>query len=275
MEQLKLRISNVNRKIGNWREKLLISSEKFDRNFLRWCIIEGSRLLKEMGFAVCVATAPPVSMEIRLVRRSKLDNAPSALPRSIPIYISTLKKDINLEELRRLYAHCNLSCNRLSENGSSIVEKTVDMKKLRTAISRSDVVVSVFCKPHHTDLDDDESLSSSLFPLNSKKQNKDRDLFRNVLPLTPSNGKLVGFGRAYSDYGLTASIHDLMVLPSLQRMGIGKLIVNRITRLLISREIYDIAALCFEHERPFFKACGFGDDRMGSTTMMFTKSLEV
>jgi hypothetical protein len=57
-------------------------------------------------------------------------------------------------------------------------------------------------------------------------------------------------------------------------MGIGKLIVNRIVRLLTSRDIYDIAALCFEDERPFFKACGFGDDRMGSTTMMFTKSLE-
>uniref|UniRef100_A0A1J3D9M3 Uncharacterized protein n=1 Tax=Noccaea caerulescens TaxID=107243 RepID=A0A1J3D9M3_NOCCA len=177
-----------------------------------------------MGLAVCAANAPLVSMEMRLVKRSKLDNAASALPRSIPIYISTLKKDINLEELRRLYAHCNHSCNRLSENGNSIVEKTVDMKKLRRAISRSDVVVSVFCKPLHVDLDDDddddvvshseeESLSSSLFPLNFRKQNKDGDLFQNVLPLTPSNGKLVGFGRAYSDYGLTASIHDLMCLP--------------------------------------------------------------
>lgn len=177
-----------------------------------------------MGLAVCVANAPLVSVELRLVRRSKLDNAAPALPRSIPIYISTLKKDINLEELRRLYAHCNHSCNRLTENGSSIVEKTVDMKKLRRAVSRSDVVVSVFCKPHHVDLDDDddggdvvsyseeESLPSSLFPLNLRKQNKDRYLFPNVLPLTPSNGKLVGFGRAYSDYGLTASIHDLMVL---------------------------------------------------------------
>ncbi|KAH0941419.1 hypothetical protein HID58_001056 [Brassica napus] len=230
-----------------------------------------------MVFAVCVGNASLVSMELRWVRRSKCDDAASALPRSIPIFISTLKKDINLEELRQLYSRCDHSCDRLSKNGSGIV----DMKKLRTAISRSDVVVSVFCKPHHTALvedDEQESLSS--------KQNKDEsslgDMFQDVLPLTPSNGQLVGFGRAYSDYGLTASIHDLMVLPSLQRMGIGKLIVNRITRgkkncfnrLLTSRDIYDIAALCFEHERPFFKACGFADDRMGSTTMMFTKSLE-
>ncbi|CAH2078485.1 unnamed protein product [Thlaspi arvense] len=241
-----------------------------------------------MGFAVCVGNSPLVSMELRWVRRSKCDNAASALPRSIPIYISTLKKDIDLEELRHLYSHCNHSCNRLS----SIVEKTVDMKKLRTAISRSDVVVSVFCKQglveeSTRENDDDaevvlysgeESLSSSLFPSNFRKQNKDEsslgDLFQDVLPLSPSTGQLVGFGRAYSDHGLTASVHDLMVLPSLQQMGIGKLIVNRIIRLLTSRDIYDIAALCFEHERPFFRACGFADDRMGSTTMMFTNSLE-
>ncbi|CAN8325343.1 unnamed protein product [Cochlearia groenlandica] len=235
-----------------------------------------------MVFTVCVGNSPLVSMELRLVKRSKCDDPAPALPRSIPIYISTLKKDIDLEELKRLYSRCNHSCNRLSENGS--FEKDVDMRKLRKAISHSDVVVSVFCKPRHAVLDvvscsEEESLSSSsLYPSGLRAQDKDEsfmgDLFHDVLPLTPLSGKLVGFGRAYSDYGLTASIHDIMVIPSLQRMGIGKLIVNKITRLLISREIYDIAALCFDNERPFLEACGFGDDRMGSTTMMFTKSFE-
>ncbi|XP_020872710.1 uncharacterized N-acetyltransferase ycf52 isoform X3 [Arabidopsis lyrata subsp. lyrata] len=191
-----------------------------------------------MVLAVCVGNSSLVSMELRWARRRKSDNAASALPWSIPIYISTLKKDINLEELRNLYSLCNHSSNRLSEYGSN-VEKIVDMKKLRVAISRSDVVVSVFCKPRHADVDDavlysEENLSSSLYHSEFGRQNKDEsslgDLFQNVLPLTPSNGQLVGFGRAYSDYGLTASIHDLMVLPSLQRMGIGKLIVNRIVR---------------------------------------------
>lgn len=182
-----------------------------------------------MGFAVCVGNASLVSMELRWARRRSTcdDAAASALPRSVPVFISTLKKDINLEELRRLYSRCDHSCNRLSKNGN----ETVDMKKLRTAISRSDVVVSVFCKSHHAVLvedstsenDDDaavlyseeESLSSS----DLRRQNKDEgslgDMFQDVLPLTPSNGQLVGFGRAYSDYGLTASIHDLMVLLSI------------------------------------------------------------
>ncbi|CAB78998.1 hypothetical protein [Arabidopsis thaliana] len=124
------------------------------------------------------------------------------------------------------------------------------MKKLRRAISRSDVIVSVFCKPQHVDVDDavlyseEESLSSSLYTSEFGRQNKDDsflgDLFQNAVPLTPSNGQLVGFGRAYSDYGLTASIHDLMVRSSF--------IKNCYNRLLTSRDIYDIAALCFEDE---------------------------
>ncbi|XP_010434340.1 PREDICTED: uncharacterized protein LOC104718313 isoform X3 [Camelina sativa] len=190
-----------------------------------------------MGLAGCVGSSPLVSMELRWARRRNSDDAASALPRSIPVYISTLKKDINIEELRNLYSLCNHSCNRLSENGSSNVEKIVDMKKLRTAISRSDVVVSVFCKPRHADLHDAVLYSeeeTSLYPSEFRKQNKDEsslgDLLQNAIPLTPSTGQLVGFGRAYSDHGLTASIHDLMVLPSLQRMGVGRLIVNRIVR---------------------------------------------
>lgn len=196
-----------------------------------------------MVLAVCVGNSSLVSMELRWARRRKSDNDASALPRSIPIYISTLKKDINLEELRNLYSLCNHSCNRLSEYGSN-----VDMKKLRIAISRSDVVVSVFCKPRHADVDDDavlyseeESLSSSLYHSEFGRQNKDEsslgDLFQNVLPLTPSNGQLVGFGRAYSDYGLTASIHDLMVLlfvaPSLTGYLVEFAFITRSTLALV------------------------------------------
>lgn len=51
------------------------------------------------------------------------------------------------------------------------------------------------------------------------------------------------------------------------------MIIKRIIRILTSRDIYDIAALCSANERPFFKACGFGDDIMGSTTMMYTRTL--
>lgn len=42
------------------------------------------------------------------------------------------------------------------------------------------------------------------------------NLIERVLPpVSPSDGKLVGFGRAVSDEGLTASIHDVVVCASL------------------------------------------------------------
>lgn len=264
-----------------------------------------------MGLAVYTSSSSAVSMELRWVRRSngrsddtgrnlgkrKELKAASTLPRSIPIYISTTKKDVNLQQLRDLYLHCNHSCNQLPnvkpEDGS--IKYIMDMKKLHTAISHSAVIVSVFCKSHHANFMDiscledkkthdaavlyssEQSVSSSLSPSDIRKQSKGvsplGDMFQDVLPVTPSNGQLVGFGRAVSDCGLTASIYDVMVIPSLRQMGIGKLIVRRIIRLLTSRDIYDIAALCSERERSFFKACGFGDDMLGSTTMMYRKNV--
>ncbi|KAG4126443.1 hypothetical protein ERO13_D10G155835v2 [Gossypium hirsutum] len=56
-------------------------------------------------------------------------------------------------------------------------------------------------------------------------------------------------------------------------MGIGTIIVKRIVRMLTSRDIYDIAALCSRKERLFFKACGFRDDILGSTTLMYSRTI--
>lgn len=67
--------------------------------------------------------------------------------------------------------------------------------------------------------------------------------------MAAESGELVGFGRAVSDYGLTAAIYDVMVLPPLQGMGIGQKIVKRILRVLTSRGIYDISTLCSGEER--------------------------
>lgn len=50
------------------------------------------------------------------------------------------------------------------------------------------------------------------------------------------------------------------------------MILQRIIRLLTNKGIYDIAALCSDQEMEFFKACGFGDDILGSTTMMYSRS---
>ncbi|XP_048232145.1 uncharacterized protein LOC8276639 isoform X2 [Ricinus communis] len=161
--------------------------------------------------------------------------------RKLPVYISANPSDISPLELRDLYSTCNHSCHRfpnLDHNGK--VLEAVDLNKLRVALSHSSVLVSVFCNLE--DLEPQEE-ALSLMGLG--------DFLRKVTPfplLSPSNSQLVGFGRAVSDLGMTASIHDVMVIPSLRGMGIGKIIVNKIIRILTNRDIYDIAALCSANE---------------------------
>lgn len=85
------------------------------------------------------------------------------------------------------------------------------------------------------------------------RSERDKWLFERMLRapvrVAPGNGDLVGFGRAVSDLGLTASIYDVMVIPSLRRMGIGRMIVQRLIRRLYNKGIYDISALCSEEEQ--------------------------
>ncbi|GAB4832112.1 hypothetical protein Ancab_006132 [Ancistrocladus abbreviatus] len=168
-----------------------------------------------------------------------------------PTFISTNPSHINLYHLSQLYTSCNHSYHRfpnLDADGCCI--DPVDVDKLRVAVEHSSVVVSVYSR-----IDKEEEAS-----------------WQKMLPVTPVSGRLVGFGRAVSDVALTASIYDVMVTPCLRRMGIGRMIVQKILRMLTNRGIYDIVALCSDNQRLFFQACGFGDDILGSTTMMYSRT---
>ncbi|KAF6138915.1 hypothetical protein GIB67_025644 [Kingdonia uniflora] len=182
-----------------------------------------------------------------------------------PLFISTNPSHVKLNQLTHLFFSSNFSSHRfpnLHYNGNQRVVEAVNVDKLRIALLHSSVVVSVFCKPSCCEREKGENETFSF----------GRELMERVVPVSESNGELVGFGRAVSDNGLTASIHDIVVLPSLQGLGIGRKIVRRILRVLIARDIYDIGALCSEKERLFFEACGFGDDILGSTAMMYTRA---
>ncbi|KAJ1400553.1 GNAT domain [Sesbania bispinosa] len=200
------------------------------------------------------------SMELKWVRRriNKSSQPQGIIKPLFPVYISTDPRHVDPNRLQDLYATCNHSCHRFP---NLLQPQPLDIHKLRIALSHSTLLVSVFCKPHHLDAFANSSSSNSIMAM--------ADFFT---PITPSRDQLVGFGRAVSDCGLTASIYDVMVNPSLRRMGIGRMIVKKIVRMLTNREIYDIAALCSENERLFFKACGFGGDILGSTTMMYTRT---
>ncbi|KAD2805302.1 hypothetical protein E3N88_38679 [Mikania micrantha] len=168
-----------------------------------------------------------------------------------PIFISTNLSDVNPIHLRDLCNTCNHSFHRFPNILPDGRLEPVAVDKLRIALSHSSVVVSVFAGLEST---------------------AGGDWYRRMIPVTPVTGQLVGFGRAVSDEALTASIYDIMVIPTLQDRGIGRMILQRIIRLLTNKGIYDIAALCSDQEMNFFKACGFGDDILESTTMMYTRS---
>ncbi|KAF3327330.1 acetyltransferase NSI [Carex littledalei] len=180
-------------------------------------------------------------------------------PRPPPLSISTSRSSVDPVQVQHLFASCGHSCHRFPRTGPDGRTELVDLRKLRVALAHSFVVVSVFCKARFLEGGQERQDSGPLgYGLG--------DLFGD------SDQSLVGFGRAVSDCGLTASIHDVVVIPSLRRRGIGRKIVDRIIRILVSRQIYDISALCTEKERLFFEACEFGDDSLGSTTMMYTRS---
>nr|XP_027110550.1 uncharacterized protein LOC113730216 isoform X2 [Coffea arabica]XP_027115607.1 uncharacterized protein LOC113733438 [Coffea arabica] len=180
----------------------------------------------------------------------KITNQISSPP---PLYISTNPSHVNPSHLQHLYALCNHSCHRFPKLDSDGRVELIDVSKLRTALSNSSVVVSVFTKPElANDL-------SSTAEVGTRSMGIGGNWIQRVMPVTPDNGKLVGFGRAVSDLGLTASIYDVMV---------GTLFLLK--KMLTGKGVYDISALCSEKEGLFFKACGFGEDILGSTTMMYT-----
>ncbi|KAK4383141.1 hypothetical protein Sango_2804100 [Sesamum angolense] len=166
-----------------------------------------------------------------------------------PVFISTNPAHVNPHHLRDLYAICNHSCHRFPTIDAAGKVEPVDALKLRIALSHSPVVVSAFTKPEFL------TTQSSASPEVTTFTGIGGDWIRKVAPVTPENGRLIGFGRAVSDLGLTASIYDVMVSSTLANRG-----------------IYDIAALCTDNQRHFFRACGFGDDMLGSITMMYTRS---
>ena len=134
-------------------------------------------------------------VKTRITKTSQLDKRNQLLPRPqiFPIYISSDPRHVDPNRLRDLYGSCNHCCHRFP----SPVAEPVDIRKLRIALSHSAVIVSVFCKPHHA------NGGGGGFGV--------ADLLESVTPVTPSDGELVGFGRAVSDCGLTASIYDVMV----------------------------------------------------------------
>ncbi|TYH54044.1 hypothetical protein ES332_D09G140900v1 [Gossypium tomentosum] len=66
-----------------------------------------------------------------------------------------------------------------------------------------------------------------------------------------ANTNRVSFSSSSSSSSPQHVSHRFWVVPTLQGMGIGTIIVKRIVRMLTSRDIYDIVALCSKNESLF------------------------
>lgn len=166
------------------------------------------------------------SMELKWVRRRRSSNnskssqiddtkllMSQAIKSTFPIYISTNPQHVDPHELQKLCADCNHSCHRFPNfvNSHGVVVESVDIHKLRVALSHSAVLASVFCKPHHV-VDDGDGGGDFTSAADSPSSIIGMaDFLQSVTPVTPFDGRLVGFGRAVSDFGLTGSIYDVMV----------------------------------------------------------------
>uniref|UniRef100_A0A0D9WIN7 N-acetyltransferase domain-containing protein n=1 Tax=Leersia perrieri TaxID=77586 RepID=A0A0D9WIN7_9ORYZ len=225
-----------------------------------------------MAAAAAAAKLPRLTTSAALFPSPRPFNSRPAKPTPPPISISMDPAHVDPAHLQALMLACSHSCAvRLSpqSSASATAAEPVDLRKLRVALAHSFLVVSVFCSARFLEDGDGDGGGDG------DGDGDGRRLMGLGLGLGLGLGqredqRLVGFGRAVSDIGLTASVHDVVVHPTLQRRGIGLKIVDRITRVLHNRGIFDISTLCTEKERPFFQACGFGDDALGSTTMMYT-----
>ncbi|CAN0877133.1 hypothetical protein LINGRAHAP2_LOCUS11709 [Linum grandiflorum] len=175
-----------------------------------------------MGVVAAISTAGALqltalhdrsSMEIRLARRRsrsrKQQQTTSQTRPTVPIHISANPSHVDPQQLRRLFSLCNHSCHRFPKliDGDAAVA-AVDLEKLRIALSHSSVLVSVFCNRRNAVIQGEDEEEE-------KEGDGLEDLLQKLIPpallISPSYGQLVGFGRAVTDVGLTASIHDVVV----------------------------------------------------------------
>ena len=78
--------------------------------------------------------------------------------------------------------------------------------------------------------------------------------------------RLVGFGRAVTDFVLHAMIFDMIVLPEYQGRGLGTLILTRLVNKCLESGIRDVQLFCAKGKRPFYEKNGFearADDAPG------------
>ena len=82
-------------------------------------------------------------------------------------------------------------------------------------------------------------------------------------------GQLLAFGRATSDGALSATIWDVAVLPAWQRGGIGRGLVERLTRSIVEEGIPVVTLYAEPGVVGLYEKLGFEVDPVGVKGMAF------
>jgi aralkylamine N-acetyltransferase len=82
-------------------------------------------------------------------------------------------------------------------------------------------------------------------------------------------GQLIGFARATSDGALSATIWDVAVLPSWQRLGLGRALIERLTYQLMDDGIPTIALYAEPNVVALYEKLGFAKEPEGIMGMGF------
>lgn len=86
-------------------------------------------------------------------------------------------------------------------------------------------------------------------------------------PKACRRGQCVGFARATSDKVFNATIWDVVVSPLWQGSGIGRGMVERLVRQLVSEEIANVSLYSEPSVVGLYQDCGFEGDPGGTTGM--------
>lgn len=81
--------------------------------------------------------------------------------------------------------------------------------------------------------------------------------------------KLIGMARATSDHAFNATIWDVLVDPSYQGQGLGKALVEKVVRVLLQRDIGNIALFADSQVVEFYQNLGFEPDPEGIKGMFW------
>ncbi|KAK9817012.1 hypothetical protein WJX72_008304 [[Myrmecia] bisecta] len=194
--------------------------------------------------------------------------SPSPKGNTLPrITYSYDRQDVRVEELAMLLGSCWQPVN--SEQGltTRLVMAGADSRRVGTALDNSVALVAAFAR---------EDQLPCVQPGTANFEEGDEETWQWVAARRrrTCQRRLVGFARAIGDTTLVATIHDVVVLPELQGVGLGRSLLRRLASQICRLGATDIGALVPPQTEAFFHACAFAPDREGSQPMAWTPPSE-